>query len=71
MHVRRTVVCRPLWNEPMGRDHTLALYRASAAVLFVVWLAVITGLGARYSDDPLQRAIAAELALRHPPEVNP
>jgi hypothetical protein len=31
----------------MGRDHTLALYRAAVAGLFAAWVVVIHGVGAR------------------------
>lgn len=52
----------------MGRDHTLALYRTCAAVLFAGWMVAVGVVGAQHAEIADRRA---QLALRHPPQVAP
>jgi hypothetical protein len=50
------------------RDHTLAIYRACAAMLFAAWVAGVLALGARVADRHAptfeERTVLAPSAIR-------
>lgn len=50
--------------------HSVALFRATAGVILLCWVACMIALGS-WADAKREEARAAQLALRHPPGVKP